>query len=238
MTNTNLATVLDTTTQSFDNATLAERVYRRLRDDILSNKYPPNEPLPEESVAATLNVSRAPVREALRKLAADGLVTVIRRQGAVVSSLSPQEFLDAYQVREALEVLALRLAFPQFTSADLQTLEQLNQAMTQHATEGYIDKFFSTDVAFHAIFVDCSGNEKLKKIYAPLVTQMRRYYLPSFYLQGGIERSLEEHQNIIHALKAGDADEAAQLLREHLRVPQRVLETDKQIELVPFSHAP
>ena len=68
----------DPSPRGFDNATLAERVYKLLREDILTNKYPPNEPLPEEAIAVTLNVSRAPVREALRKLAAEGLVTVIR----------------------------------------------------------------------------------------------------------------------------------------------------------------
>ena len=226
---------LNTSYQDFDTATLAERVYRRLREDILSNKYVPNEPLPESAIATKLNVSRAPVREALRKLAAEGLVTLIRRQGAVVSSLSPQEFLDAYQIREALEALAIRLAYPRLKRADLEELEQLNQAMAQCASDNDIDAFFMTNAAFHALFVDHSGNEKLKELYYSLVGQIRRYYQPSLYLRGGIERSIEEHQEIIRALKAGDPGQAARLLHEHIRVPQRILEANKQIELVSFS---
>lgn len=231
------STTLNTPYQEFDTATLAERVYRRLREEILSNKYSPDAPLPESALATQLNVSRAPVREALRKLAAEGLVTLIRRQGAVVSSLSPQEFLDAYQIREALEVLAIRLAFPRLGPADLEELEHLNQLMVRYASENDIDKFFLTNASFHALFVDRSGNEKLKELYFPLVGQMRRYYQPSLYLRGGIERSTEEHQEIIQALKAGDPDRAARLLHEHIRVPQYVLEANKQIELVPFSHS-
>jgi DNA-binding GntR family transcriptional regulator len=229
--------LLNTTSHDFDNATLAERVYRQLRNDILSNKYPPDSPLPEEAIATKLNVSRAPVREALRKLAADGLVTLIRRQGAVVSSLSPQEFLDAYQVREALEVLAIRLATPRLTESDLDALEQMNDWMIQCAAQDDIDKFFTVNAAFHALFIDRSGNEKLKELYYPLVNQMRRYYLPSLYLRGGIERSIEEHGEIIQAVKAGDTEKAAQLLYEHIQVPQRILAANQRIELIPFADA-
>jgi DNA-binding GntR family transcriptional regulator len=222
---------------NFDNATLAERVYQRLREDILTNKYPPDSPLPEEAVATKLNVSRAPVREALRKLAADGLVTLIRRQGAVVSSLSPQEFLDAYQIREALEVLSIRLASPRLTPADIAALEQMNEQMIQCAARKDSDQFFSINAAFHAVFIDRSGNEKLKEIYYPLVSQIRRYYLPSLYLRGGIERSTEEHGEIIQALKLKDTEKAAQLLFEHIQVPQRILKANRKIELVPFTGA-
>ena len=221
--------------QDFDTATLAERVYQRLREDILSNKYLPKAPLPEEAVASQLNVSRAPVREALRKLAAEGLVTLIRRQGAIVSSLSPQEFLDAYQVREALEVMAIRLAIPRLKPADLEEFERLNRVMRQCIARNDIDQFFSANSAFHAMLVDRSGNEKLKAMYYPLVNQMRRYYLPSLSLRGGIERSIEDHQAIIQAMQARDIDRAAQLLHEHIQAPQRILRANEHIELVPFT---
>lgn len=230
-------TSVNTSPPDFDTATLAERVYLRLREDILANIYPPNEPLPEEALATKLNVSRAPVREALRKLAAEGLVTLIRRQGAVVSSLSPQEFLDAYQVREALEVLAIRLATPRLEPTDLAQLDRLNQIMIECAAANDIDRFFATNAAFHAVFVDKSSNEKLKELYYPLVNQMRRYYLPSLYLRGGLERSIEEHTEIITALKAGDSSRAAQLLHEHIQIPQRILDSNKQIELVPVTRS-
>ena len=90
-----------------NHATLAEQVYQHLRQQILDNAFPPNAALPEKTLASQLNVSRVPVREALHKLAADGLVTLKPRQGAFVSSLSPRQFLDAYRVREALEDLAI-----------------------------------------------------------------------------------------------------------------------------------
>lgn len=218
--------------RDFSNTTLAERVYEYLREDILTNRYPPNTPLPEETIAAEFDVSRAPVREALRRLAAEGLVKVIPRQGAVVSSFSRQEFLDAYQVREALEVLAVRLAIPRMDVSDIKELEELHKRMAEHAEREEIDAFFRLNAAFHSLFVDRSGNEKLQEMYYPLTSQLRRYYLPSLYLRGGMEQTIEEHKEILEAVKADDVELATQLLSEHIREVQQALESDDAIELM------
>jgi DNA-binding GntR family transcriptional regulator len=207
-----------------NHATLAEQVYQHLRQQILSNAFPPDAALPEKLLAAQLAVSRVPVREALHRLAAEGLVTLRPRQGAVVSSLSPRQFLDAYRVREALEDLAIRLALPNLTRADLEELGRLQGEMRRHAAADDVDAFFAANRAFHALFVERSQNDYLKGIYFPLVDQMRRHLASSLGLRGGLERSIEEHQAILVAIRAGDADEAARLLREHIHVPQRALE--------------
>jgi DNA-binding GntR family transcriptional regulator len=210
---------------ALNRATLAEQVYRHLRREILDNAYPPGTALPEKTLAEQLNVSRVPVREALHRLAADGLVTLRPRHGAVVSTLSPQQFLDAYRVREALEELAIKLALPNLTAADLEELERLQGEMRRYAAAGDADAFFAANRAFHARFVERSRNEYLQGIYFPLLDQMRRHISSSLGLRGGLERSIEEHQAILAAVRAGDADEAARLLREHIHVPQRALET-------------
>lgn len=207
-----------------NHATLAEQVYHRLRSDILNNVYPADAALPEKSLAAQLNVSRMPVREALHRLAADGLVTLRPRHGAAVSSLSPQQFLDAYRVREALEELAIKLALPHLTASDMEVLSQLQADMRTHAGAGDADSFFAANHAFHALFIERSQNDYLKNIYFPLMDQMRRHTPSSLGLRGGLERSIEEHQAILDAIRTGDAEEATRLLREHIHVPQRALE--------------
>jgi DNA-binding GntR family transcriptional regulator len=207
-----------------NHATLAEQVYQHLRQDILGNAYPPDSPLPEKTLADQLNVSRVPVREALHKLAADGLVTLKPRQGAFVSSLSPRQFLDAYRVREALEDLAIKLALRNLTTDDLAELERLQDEMRSHAAGDDADAFFAANRAFHALFVERSENDYLKGIYFPLMDQMRRHLSPSLELRGGLARSIEEHQAILDAVRSGDAGDAARLLREHIHVPQRALE--------------
>jgi len=218
--------------RNFDNATLAERIYQNLREDILSNRLLPGTPLQEASIAAALEVSRAPVREAFRKLEAEGLITVFPRRGAEVSSLSRKEFLDAYRVRQSLEVLAIQLAAPRLTPTDLKELQRLHQEMVERTVQGDIDGFFKANRAFHDLFVDRSDNLKLQEIYFPLIDQMGRYRLPSVTLRGGMERSVEEHYAILQALRKGDAEEAARLLKEHIAVPQRALEVDDKLEVV------
>src|SRR5437016_12693814 len=95
-----------------ENLTLSQRAHAHLREEILSNRLPPGTELQELALSQRLGVSRGPIREALGRLAAEGLVTVRPRRGAVVHSLSSEDFLEAYQVRDALEVLAVRLAVP------------------------------------------------------------------------------------------------------------------------------
>src|ERR671935_2751496 len=94
---------------ALENRTLWQRVHERLREQIFSGELEPGAELAEVALSEQLGVSRGPVREALGRLAAEGLVTVRPRRGAVVRSLSKDEFVEAYQVREALEVLAVRL---------------------------------------------------------------------------------------------------------------------------------
>jgi DNA-binding GntR family transcriptional regulator len=217
---------LNGTAPKLNHATLAQQVYQNLREGILANAYPPGAPLPEEALAAEFEVSRVPVREALRRLAAEGLVTLTPRQGAVVSSLSPKQFLDAYRVREALETLAIRLATPRVTPDDLKELDRLQEAMRKHAADGNVDAFFAANAAFHQLLVDRADNADLTSIYAGLLDRLRRYRNPSVDLRGGLTRSIEEHQAILDAVRAGDADDAARLLAEHIEVPQRVLEME------------
>jgi len=212
------------TVPKLNHATLAEQVYAHLRDQILANELPPNFSLPEEAVAAQFEVSRVPVREALRRLAAEGLVTVVPRHGAVVRALTTDEFLDAYRVREALEALAIRLAIPRLGRSDWEELDRLQAEMAAAAHQGDAEAFFAANSAFHQFIVDRSENGYLRAIYAPLMDQMRRYLARSLGLRGGMERSLREHQAILQAARCDDIAEAVRLMCEHIHVPQRVLE--------------
>lgn len=207
-----------------NHATLAEQVYEFLREQILTNAIAPNSTLPEESLASEFKVSRVPVREALRRLSAEGLVVLTPRQGAVVSSLSPKQFLDSYRVREALEALAVRLATPRLAADDVADLERLQRAMADHVEAADSDAFFAANSAFHRIFIERSDNGYLQALYPQLMDQMRRFLSPSLDLRGGMRRSLEEHEAILGAVRAGDGEAAAALIAEHIRVPQRILE--------------
>jgi DNA-binding GntR family transcriptional regulator len=206
--------------------TLSQQVYNHLRAGILDNTYPPGAQLPEEALAASLNVSRVPVREALRRLSAEGLVIIRPRQGATVTELTSKQFLDAYQVREALEVLAVRLAVPRLTPDDLDQLDALQQAMLLAADANDAAAFFAVNAEFHGFLVARADNGDLKSMYESLIDRMRRYRTPSLDLRGGMTRSLDEHADILIAVREGNTDEAAHLMARHIHVPQEVLEEE------------
>ena len=206
-----------------ENLTLWQRVHDHLREEILAGHLQPGAELAEVALSQQLGVSRGPIREAISRLAAEGLVTVRPRRGAVVSSLSKEEFLELYQVREALEVMAVKLAVPRLGPDDFAALQSLIQAMTESAERSEIGEFFQANLAFHGHLFAASGNGKLQDLYSQLIGQMGRYRMRSLALRGNLQRSIAEHGAILRAAKRGDADRAAQLMSEHIRVPQRRL---------------
>jgi DNA-binding GntR family transcriptional regulator len=215
-----------------ENLTLSQRAHAFLREEILSNRLPPGTELQELALSHQLGVSRGPIREALGRLAAEGLVTVRPRRGAVVHSLSSGEFLEAYQVREALEVLAVRLAVPRLGPDGLAQLQGLIDKMAARAASGHVTEFFEANSLFHETFVQLSGNEKLQEVYRRLIGQMHRYWRRSLVLRGDLRRSVSEHRAILRAARKGDAEKAAALMAEHIRVPQVRLQSMSADELL------
>jgi DNA-binding GntR family transcriptional regulator len=209
------------TRSGVENLTLWQRVYDHLRTEILEGRLEPGAELIEVALAEQLGVSRGPLREAIGRLAAEGLVTVSPRRGAVVRSLSKEEFLDLYQVREALERMAVQLAVHRLTDEQFEELGSLNEAMEAHATRNEVESFFEANLAFHARLLEASGNGKLEELYRQLLGQLGRYRLRSLTLRGNLKRSVAEHKAILRAARRGDAERAAQLMAEHIRVPQR-----------------
>jgi len=213
-----------------ENLTLWQRVYDHLRAEILAGRLEPGTELAEVALAEQLGVSRGPLREAIGRLASEGLVTVRPRRGAVVSSLSTEEFLELYQVREALELMAVKLAVPRLGDDDITALQALIDEMSTRAERSQVVEFFEANTAFHARLVDASGNAKLADMYRQLLDQLGRYRRRSLQLRGNLQRSVAEHAAILRAAKRGDAERAAHLMSEHIRVPQRGLKALAEAE--------
>lgn len=209
---------------SVENLTLWQRVYDHLREEILDGRLQPGAELAEVALSELLGVSRGPIREAIGRLASEGLVTVRPRRGAVVRPLSRTEFLELYQVREALEMMAVKLAVPRLQADDFEALQALIDRMATHAERDEVTEFFEVNVEFHSRLIEASGNGKLRELYRQLLGQLGRYRLRSLTLRGNLGRSVSEHAAILRAAKRGEAERAAHLMAEHIRVPQRGLE--------------
>lgn len=219
-------------TVAFDNLTLSQRAYEHLRGEILANRLAPGTELTEVALSRQLAISRGPIREALSRLAAEGLITMRPRRRAEVRSLTTQELIDAYQVREALEVMAVRLAIPRITEADLARLDDLIDQMAGHAGRRAIADFFAANVAFHETLCELSGNDKLRETHHRLEGEIGRFQDRTLALRGSLDGSLTEHRAILAAIRLRDADKAAQLTADHIRVPvqrlQAALEPDAE----------
>jgi DNA-binding GntR family transcriptional regulator len=195
-----------------DSSTLWERVYRTLRAEILANALLPGTELLEVGLAERLGVSRGPVREAMGRLASEGLVTIQSRRGTLVAGLSKQAFLEAYQVREALEGLAVQLATPKLRPKDVRALERPLADMQRASTRNDVARFFEQNAAFHRLFVDLSDNQRLQAMHRHLIGEMGRYTGLSLALRGNMARSTQEHRAILDAARAGNTERAVELV--------------------------
>lgn len=214
-----------------ENRTLREQVFEYLREEILSSRLAPGTELSEVALAQSLGTSRGPLREALGRLAAEGLVRIVPRHGAVVTKLTRREFMDAYEVREALETLAVRRAVPRLDDEGRAALHAMCEEMEELAADGDQQGFFAVNRRFHDVFVAASGNQRLAQMHAQLMDQMGRLLDKSQELRGGMRRSVQEHRELLAAVDAGDVDRAVQLMAEHIEVPQRVLSSPVADEL-------
>jgi DNA-binding GntR family transcriptional regulator len=203
----------------FENLTLWQRVHEHLQREILDGRLLPGTVLSEVALAKELGVSRGPIREAMGRLAAEGLVTVRPRRGAVVRSPTLEELLEAYQVREVLESLAVRLAVPCLTGDDLQELGGFVDDMEASAKAADPARFFEANVAFHERFCELSGNRKLRQVHRTLMGEIRGYQGKSVSIRGNLSDSVSEHRAILEAAGRGDARLAAELAGVHVRVP-------------------
>jgi DNA-binding GntR family transcriptional regulator len=205
---------------SLDHRTLSQRVHEHLREEIISGRVVPGTELHEAALAKSLGVSRGPIREALGRLATEGLVAIRPRRGAIVRALSNEEFIEAYQVREALEMMAVRLAVPRLTAEDQHAMERLIEEMVSRGEAEDVQGFFEANTEFHQRFFEVAGNQMLSELYRQLRGQIDRHRLRSLALRGNLRRSIEEHRAILWAARTGDVERAVRLTSDHIRVPQ------------------
>jgi DNA-binding GntR family transcriptional regulator len=120
-------------------------------------------------------------------------------------------------------MMAVKLAVPRLRAEDFEALQGLIETMARHAERDEVAQFFAANVAFHGRLFEASGNGKLQELYRQMLGQLGRYRLRSVTLRGNLQRSVAEHAAILREAKRGDAERAAHLMSEHIRVPQRSL---------------
>lgn len=199
-----------------DNYSLSSRVFHTIREDILSGKYTTDEELKEKSIGEELGVSRTPVREALRQLELEGLVTIIPNKGAYVVGISQKDIRDIYEIRSRLEGLCARWATEHITKEQLDELEENIYLSDFHSSKGNSEQVVELDNRFHEIIYNASGSKELRHILVDFHHYVQRVRKITLAVQTRAISSNEEHRKIVEALKVRDADLAEKLANAHM----------------------
>ncbi len=195
----------------------SERVYRQLRQMILSGELPPQTRLVEIHLGERFGVSRTPVREALKRLTAEKLVFADPVRGLVVHELVQHEVSEIYLVREALESLAVRLAAQRITSDELRQLRVILESMREAVAKERVDQVVNANIAFHDVIYRAAGNETLFRLARDLSDFVRRFSAEAFSNPDRAKAVAEEHEGILVALEAHDPEGAAAASSAHLQ---------------------
>lgn len=217
---------LDVSKEASDKYSLRGRVFHRVREDILSGKYADNEELKEATIGAELGVSRTPVREALRQLELEGLVSIIPNKGAYVTGISQKDTHDIYVIRSYLEGLAARWACERITEAEIEEIEEIVYLTDFHARKKHYEQIVELDNKFHASIYKASGSKILEHELTKFHHYVERIRKKSLARVERAVKSNEEHAKILEALRNRDGELAEKLAHEH--IIQTILNMNKQ----------
>lgn len=199
-----------------------DQVYLRLRKLLVEGHYPPGSRLVEERLAGDLGVSRTPVRQALARAAAEGLVQIFPHRGAVARSYSTTDLLEIYDLRAVLESHAAARAAARITPAQLDALEQAATALEQSLDrtfdrrEDEVHFLVEQNAIFHDAIIAAGDNQRLSAVLSNVVAVPLQFR--SFYWYRAEERRISNffHRSILNALRLGDAERARAMMQEHI----------------------
>ncbi len=195
---------------------LRDVVFHTLRQSILTGELKPGERLMEIHLADKLGVSRTPIREAIRKLELEGLVTMIPRRGAEVAQITEKNLKDVLEVRRALDALAVELACDRIDEEGLARLKAACDHFEEETRKGNANRVAQADVALHDIILESGGNDKLIQMISNLSQQMYRYRLEYVKDESHYEQLISEHRQIYEAICRRDKEGGARAMKTHI----------------------
>lgn len=195
----------------------AEWVAERLRDMIVKGDLPPGARIVERRISTELNVSRTPVREALKLLRADGLIEISMHRGAQVTLYTEKEAEDLFDVISVIEGLAAERLADRLTGQILRRLEALHARMLEEYAARDASAYFDTNTNIHDTIVAEAGNLILAESHRRVMVRARRGRFMAIFDADRWRQAVDEHEAVMVAFRARDADAAGTIWREHLR---------------------
>jgi DNA-binding GntR family transcriptional regulator len=212
-----------TTTMRLIASSLHEEVAAQLRERIFSGELLPGSFLDETTLAEQMDISRTPLREALKVLTAEGLVRHEPRRGCFVNEVTEQDLDDIFPVLTMLEGRCAFEAALHASDADLQALEALHDKLARHARARRINDYYAANYAIHEAIITLAGNRWLAQVIGDLRKIVKLARLQQLHAPGRLEESLAEHQAVFAALRARDASAAERAMRVHLERQREAL---------------
>jgi DNA-binding GntR family transcriptional regulator len=199
------------------NLSLGNQAYQEVKKIILDGQVTPGQKLNEGELAKALGISRTPVREAINRLEKEGLVEVFPQRGAFVIQLSQDDIFELFLIREKLEGLAAYLAAEKADDATLTKLEACLQGFEEPFGERDIQRYAREDFKFHQTLVTLSGGKRLMKLISTLHDHIRIFRLTAVGSSARMKISLQEHYDIIDALRRRNPEESEEKMRRHIQ---------------------
>lgn len=199
-----------------NNAPLSNSLLGKLQKDILTGRLKPGQKLTEQELCKAYEVSRTPVREALRQLETDGLVENILNRGAFVTGMTEQDYEDMFELRKFCEVQAVKWAIERITDEEMDTLEETFEFMEFYTMRNDFNKMLTINSGFHQVIYEAAHNRMLKKQL--MLYQNFIKYRESAAVQDDayLTTVLEEHRAIFRAFKEKDAASGATAMEVHI----------------------
>ncbi|WP_431916120.1 GntR family transcriptional regulator [Micromonospora wenchangensis] len=201
-----------------ESVSLVELAVTRLTQEILSGRSDPGERLVEEQLTRRLGISRAPLREALRLLAQQGLVEHVPRRGVRVATLSDRDVRELYELRDVLERFAVRAGIPVARDSDLAGLRAALEQMREAVRRGDRMLVAQAHRAFHVALVALAGNRKLSDVYDSILVKLQLYMAINLRREAELAQPLDgvhRHERLFEAVAGGDPEEVLAVLSAH-----------------------
>ena len=204
-------------------STLTDQVYSAVRDRILAGDIAPGQFAREQELSTAMNVSRTPLREALTRLASEGLLERLPHRGFRVPKQSYRQLVELYPIVSALEVLAGTLAFPEMEGVAIDQLQEANEQMREALEEKDVATEVELNNRFHHLISELSGNDRLCELLDDLRGQVRPLEMWYYSYPEHTGRSILEHGAVIESLRIGDFDKAVEILRGNMSLTKMAL---------------
>lgn len=217
--------------EEYHDRSLRGRVFQKLREDILSGVYKEHEELREITIGEELGVSRTPVREALRQLELEGLVTIIPNKGAYVTGITPKDVYDIYKIRSMLEGVCARWATEHITEKQIEELEEvllLSEFHLQKKGEEKAEQVTELDGKFHKVLYEASDSRILEHVLSDFHKYVQMARALSVGEKNRAQKSVQEHREILEAIRNRDEDLAEELANRHILNVMENLHLSKQ----------